>query len=423
MENVSLFTKLCFNYGFAAIIILGLIPAMFVNARIDNRKKKYLLVIMALVMGVAVAESLTQYAYGPGSPDSFIRRLLDVLGYNLRPIITIFFFYLIDEDRNLIVNHIVWIPEVFNLLVCCTTFWSDIAFGYTYSPEDGWYFVRGTFGFTPHVVTIVYLVFITIVSLRCFQKESRLLGIIVIFCVIVIICGIVFETVLENGQRMICNAIMLSCLFYFLMIYMKASQRREEELISQNRMEIMISQIRPHFIFNTLTAIYGTVDKDPELAKEAISEFSKYLRTNMEAMGKRETITFDEELEHVQTYVWIEKLRFGNLLDMEYDLNVEGFKLPFLTVQPLVENAIKHGIGKKEGGGCVKLSTYETDEEFFIVVSDNGVGFNPETKFEDGREHIGINNIKERLYDAVKGELEIKSVVGEGTTARIRIPK
>ena len=423
MENVSLFTKLCFNYGFAAIIILGLIPAMFVNAKIDNRKKKYLIAIMALVIGVATAESLTQYAFGSNSPDSFCRRLMDVLGYNLRPMITIFFFYLIDEDRNLTVNHVVWIPEIFNLLICLTTFWSDIAFGYTFTSEEGWYFVRGPWGFTPHGVTVLYLVFITVTSIRCFRKESKLLGMIVIFCVIVIIFGIVFETVLANGPRMICNAIMLSCLFYFLMIYMKASQRREEELIAQNRMEIMISQIRPHFIFNTLTAIYGTVDKDPELAKEAINEFSKYLRTNMEAMGKKDTITFDEELEHVKTYVWIEKMRFGDLLKMEYDLNAEGFKLPFLTVQPLVENAIKHGVGKKESGGYVKLSTYETDEEFLIVVEDNGMGFDTGANLSGEREHIGINNIKERLYDAVNGILEIQSVIGEGTTARIRIPK
>jgi sensor histidine kinase YesM len=88
---------------------------------------------------------------------------------------------------------------------------------------------------------------------------------------------------------------------------------------------------------------------------------------------------------------------YGSALNLKYDIQVKDFKLPALTVQPIVENAIKHGIGKKEDGGTIKISAIETESYYFVIISDNGVVFKPEKLANDGEQHIGINNVRLRL--------------------------
>ena len=133
---------------------------------------------------------------------------------------------------------------------------------------------------------------------------------------------------------------------------------------------------------------------------------------------------FTTELEHLKNYLYIEKLRFDYLLNIEYDIQAADFELPLLSVQPLVENAVKHGVGMKKGGGTVKISYVETDSAFEVIVSDDGVGFDVNApKKDDGRSHVGMENTRKRLRDMCGAELIITSKPGEGTTARVIIPK
>lgn len=124
------------------------------------------------------------------------------------------------------------------------------------------------------------------------------------------------------------------------------AQKLEKEL-ENSRISLMISQMQPHFLYNVLNTIYHLCGREPETAQEAISTFSDYLRNNMGALEKKELVPFDEELRHIKTYLQLEKIRFGDELAIEYDIEVTNFFLPVLTVQPLVENAVEHGIGKK----------------------------------------------------------------------------
>ena len=128
---------------------------------------------------------------------------------------------------------------------------------------------------------------------------------------------------------------------------------------------------------------------------------------------------------HVQLekYLYIEKLRFGKKLNIEYDIQADSFEIPLLSVQPLVENAVKHGVGMKEDGGTVTIATRETEENYEIIVSDDGVGFDTSEVKNDGRSHVGMENTKRRLKDMCNADVVITSVIGEGTTARIIIPK
>jgi sensor histidine kinase YesM len=125
----------------------------------------------------------------------------------------------------------------------------------------------------------------------------------------------------------------------------------------------------------------------------------------------------------VKTYLEIEKIRFEDTLEIEYDVKCSGFSLPVLTVQPIVENAVKHGTSKKRGGGKVTISTDENKESYIIEIADTGCGFDPTKPKNDGKRHVGIENVRQRLFNMCGGTLSIESEVGKGTLATIIIPK
>lgn len=202
--------------------------------------------------------------------------------------------------------------------------------------------------------------------------------------------------------------------------------RRTAELkkeLGDMNMTLMISQIQPHFLYNALNTIKYLTKKDPKAAESAIVKFSNYLRANMDSLTQKEPIPFKKEMEHVQNYIYIECLRFGDRLNVEYDIDCDDFLIPPLTIQPIAENAIKHGINQRVNGGRLKISTYDSETEIFIVIEDDGVGFDVNEQKNDGRSHIGISNIKIRLKEMLGARVEIESTVGVGTKVTIILPK
>lgn len=206
-------------------------------------------------------------------------------------------------------------------------------------------------------------------------------------------------------------------------------EKMEKELV-ESRLAIMVSQIQPHFLYNSLTSIAVLCNKDPKLAKKTIIEFADYLRANMNSLKEKEPVPFENEFEHIKTYLNLEKLRFDDDLEVEFNIEILNFKVPSLCIQPLVENAIKHGVGMKEDGGKVIISTFEDDNNYFVSVEDNGVGFDINTFYSNDssnvgseRKHIGIENCRNRLKEMCEGTLVITSEVSVGTKALVSIPK
>lgn len=191
--------------------------------------------------------------------------------------------------------------------------------------------------------------------------------------------------------------------------------------LAETRIATMISQIRPHFIYNTLGSIEQLCELDPPKAGELVHNFAKYLRGNFGELDNPKPILMSKEMEHVRHYINIESVRFPDMT-FSFEMNSDDFRLPALTVQPIVENAIKHGLMKLQKGGSIRVVSYETDTDYCITVEDDGVGFDP-TRLLDEKKHIGIRNIRNRLQAMVGGTLEIESTQGVGTTVRITIPK
>ena len=191
--------------------------------------------------------------------------------------------------------------------------------------------------------------------------------------------------------------------------------------LAESRISTMMSQIRPHFIYNTLGSIEQLCELDPPKAGELVHNFAKYLRGNFGELDNPKPILMSQEMEHVRHYINIENVRFPDMT-FSFELNSEDFGLPALTVQPIVENAIKHGLMKLQKGGSIRVASYETDTDYCICVEDDGVGFDT-SKLLDEKKHIGIRNIRDRLKVMVGGTLEIESTQGVGTKVLITIPK
>ena len=202
---------------------------------------------------------------------------------------------------------------------------------------------------------------------------------------------------------------------------LEAEKNMVEAELKDSRISIMLSQIQPHFIYNTLGTIERMCLKDPQKAFELVRNFSLYLRGNFSELDSVTPIRFTEELKHVEYYVNIEKVRFPDMR-IEYDVEATEFVLPALSVQPLVENAIKHGLMRLETGGTVKIHSYETQTHFCVEVKDDGVGFDTDVPIDE-KKHVGLRNIRGRLKAMVNGTLVLESKPGVGTKAVIMIPK
>lgn len=123
-------------------------------------------------------------------------------------------------------------------------------------------------------------------------------------------------------------------------------QQMQKELY-EAKVAVMASQIRPHFMYNALSSIAMMCTLNPETAQEATVTFADYLRGNMNSLKQTAPVPFETELEHLKKYPYIEKLRFADLLNVEYDIRATDFMLPLLSIQPLVENVVKHGVGRQ----------------------------------------------------------------------------
>ena len=202
----------------------------------------------------------------------------------------------------------------------------------------------------------------------------------------------------------------------------------QDKILADLRTKIAISQIKPHFLYNALNSIYVLCDQDPHKAKKLINNLSEYLRTDIGYIESGETIPFTKELDHTNVYLEIEKARFGDRFVVEYDIEVADFEIPPLTIQPLVENAVKHGVCKKTSNdpGVITIKTEDGYGFVKVIISDNGVGFDV-AEYNDidksNTDKIGIINVRDRLRILKNSEMNVFSEPGKGTRVEIIIPK
>ena len=223
----------------------------------------------------------------------------------------------------------------------------------------------------------------------------------------------------------------LSVFAIFCFIYIENSRNLHEKemALTQSRLNALQMQMNPHFMANALNALSMLTDTDPEAAKRMIADMSEYLRENFYDPSENSLmIPFSDELERLEHYLAIERIRFPGI-NVYYWLEATGFEIPAMTLQPLVENAIMHGICKKKHSeGCIEIRSSETQEAYTISIEDDGAGFDEKAlsmvrSGEESKKHIGIPNTEKRLELMCAGRLTIHSTPGRGTVCEILIPK
>ena len=283
---------------------------------------------------------------------------------------------------------------------------------------------------TQSVVSLILIVFCLLELKKDKQKRIELLTYLLIHIAILLdFIGVGYHLYYSGICFKVASMIMLLIFLcrgakQVVMDYQASVKNKKMKLeLENNRITVMLSQIQPHFLYNSLTSVMDLCDSNPKQAKAAIADFADYLRGNLSSLKTENLISFATEIEHIEKYLRLEKLRFQEELKVVYDIQTRDFMIPTLSIQPLVENAVKHGVGQKIGGGTVTISTSETEDEYIICVTDDGVGFTEGEYADDGGTHIGIENIKKRLEMMINGKLKIESKKGEGTKACVLIPK
>ena len=210
------------------------------------------------------------------------------------------------------------------------------------------------------------------------------------------------------------------CMLVFILRDQIERYVAQQEENARQRASINVLQMRPHFIYNTMTSIYYLCGQDVKKAQTVILDFTSYLRQNFTAIVSENMIPFPQELEHARAYLAVEKARYEDKLFVEYDTAYTAFRLPPLTLQPLVENAVKHGLSPDLCPLYLSISTRENEYGVEVVVEDTGPGF---SQSDDDEPHIALANIRERLKAMCDGRLVLEQRNEGGTIARLVIPK
>ena len=217
----------------------------------------------------------------------------------------------------------------------------------------------------------------------------------------------------------LCSSLASAALFVFILVDHVERMIEQVNQSAHQQANILALQMRPHFIYNTLTSIYYLCDQDPQKAKSTIFDFTNYLRANFSAVASDRPVFFKDELAHAKAYLAVETVRFDDRIAVEYDIPYTDFQLPALTLQPLVENAVKHGIVSDTGNLHILIKTVKKEGYVELIVENTGAAFGEYKNDDPG---IALENIKQRLRSMCNGTFVISGREGGGTVVTIKIP-
>ena len=414
---------------FAVVDVLIAVTALTIDKRstIHNDLQMLIFTLAAIVM---MLDSLT--AYYDGQADRMAIHygayfVLNLLFLSIAPMFVDYMFMnsALQEDKRRPLSVISNIFFVIGLAMLVTNHETGLIF----SIDDAGHVIHGTYSFLfflcPHLLGTIGLL-----AVYKYIDDRRERTVAVIMLAVMWIIFVLQELAKDISPIYLVPSFVL--LISFSNNYIFRSQiiaRREAQIVKKDleledlRFQSMVSQVQPHFLYNALTSIMNIKDT-PDDTKDAIADFARYLRTNLDSINTPHPIPFSKELDHIETYLSLEKLRFKDKLQVDWHINDKRFAVPALAVQTLVENAVRHGISKRPDGGRITIVSEEVEDGHMVKVIDNGLGFDIENPIaNDGKSHAGIYSSGERLKVMCNGTLKVKSVPGRGTTVMIFIPE
>ena len=399
------------------LLLLGLGFIAAIDPYLRRGQRRVMRVIVALSLTL-IAQNLLENSLFINRSNLALKYLLSAYGYSVRPVILILFLYFIRPDGKKLIQ---WILAGINAALYFSSPFTGLCFVFR---EADYVMLRGPLWFVCFAVSAILLAELlaqTIFLYRGTRKRERLIPLAV---VLIIIGSIILDFRVGTESQPITFltiAIAVGSVFYYIWLHMQFVREHERDLMAAQRIRIMMTQIQPHFLFNALNTIRALYAKDSPLADKTLEDFSTYLRQNLESLSQADLIPIDKELEHTRLYARIEVLRFPNVR-VEYRIEDADFRIPALTIQPLVENAIRHGVRRRKDG-LVTVSTVREADAHRITVRDNGAGFDPKQEKSTEESHIGLQNVKERVEQMCGGSMILNSEIGKGTVVTLLIPE
>ena len=424
-----------FVHNYLTLIILLFLTVL----RNSNRKENVpaaqlftLVTVMLLAITVAETVSIMPISSAELSNSEIIsvlkiRRTIKIVSntviYILRPFIIMIELFIIIPDRKF--KALYAVPAIINTFVYSTAmFGSDIAF--TIDGDLKWQ--GGPLSFCVYAVQLFYVLLLLIYSIIFFRRKNIKKSIIVFVIVFeaITIAILERENILTGYVNVVTALCILEYYIYLTSIYQQDMHRiiAEKEIqAAKNELAVLKNQIQPHFIYNSLGMIRSLAKRDNEKAVECIDSFSDYLRAHLRSIETDDLISFEKELENVNVYLSLVLADPSSKIETIFDLEVTDFFLPPLSLEPIIENCVNHGIGKNKG--IITVKSYEDDDNIYISITDscektNDKKENPDTKlYHNG---IGLENTRRRLDMYCGGTLDMIIDKG-GSEAKITIPK
>ncbi len=400
------------------LLLTGLAFTVRIDPYIGKTNRRIMLIIVALGLALIVQNIWeNELIIGPARP--LYRTAVAIFGYSVRPVFLILFLYIVQPQGK---RWYWWALAGVNAAINGTALFSGVCFKIG---RDNHY-VAGPLAGTALWISVILLgnlLFQTIRNSRGNGKREKWIPILI--AAMIVISVVMDDQILGDEQPIsyLTIAIVVGSVFYYIWLHLQFVREHERDLMASQRIQLMLSQIKPHFLFNALGAIEELCDSDPRAAKQATVRFAQYLRGNVNSLSEEGMIPFEKELQHTRLYLELEQIRFEDALRVEYEIECADFRIPTLTLEPIVENAVRHGVrGNAKGQGTVRVSARDCGDRYEVRVSDDGPGFDPDALSDDGT-HVGIRNVRERLRTVCGGSLDIESAAGRGTTVTIRIPK
>ncbi|MBE6741706.1 MAG: hypothetical protein E7570_05305 [Ruminococcaceae bacterium] len=417
---ITWYTIFSFSIISAALLIalLGIWLTAIIPL-IDRWSKRFFFAYFTALMAcslVSLADLIIYQYFGKGALRIFA--FLEVLLLSLPlSMLTAYLLHSCKKDikKNTVFRVVEGCWMMFFLLLVSTLFTDHI---YSITPDGQ--FQRGAW----YPLLIVPLSVIMILNFLCLLRWRRQLsqkyyhGFLI---AIIPITAVLIVQLFVDVAALIDISTVLSAISMFGLIISEQIEQnfRQQQEIARQRASVNVLQMRPHFIYNTMMSIYYLIAQDTDKAQKITLDFSTYLRKNFTALAKEDAIPFTEELEHAKAYLAVEQTRFEDNLFVEFDTPHTRFRVPPLTLQPIVENAIKHGLDPELSPLHITVKTRRTKNGSEITVADTGPGFRDG---DSDSPHVALANIKERLQMMCGGTLTIISSSAEGTTVKIFIP-
>ena len=400
------------------MLILGLVVILFANRRTKIEGVQYVWVITGLVFALTIFEYLESWCSTYHKP-IWILYMKAAVCYLIYPLLIILELYLVAPIKH---KKLMLLPYFVDAgFIISDLFGTNFIYGYN---SGNYGFLPGELHFLPAAVLCFYMILLMIYSLGFIQQREYSKGLIVVFLSFSALLTILLEyfNIITDHTTEIAALEMLIYYFYLAAIHhSKLNEKLHKSRLEFEKQtnELLMAQIQPHFINNSLLAIQARCINYPEIY-DSIKNFSRYLRSNFDNIGNHHSITFEQEMKNIKAYLALEKINFGHRLKVEFSIESNDFLIPALTVEPLVENAVRHGVAARENGGIVQIIQRDEADGITIEVRDIGYGRLSLTEKQEKRRGIGVANVRARLAVDNNGELELIPEE-KGTCARITL--